>query len=288
MQATALARGVRVASSGSHALAVLQAAAEAAHRAAGAGQDGGRVRVTIHLPQGTDPAAADRLTALGADVVHSAAAGIEGAEAEARAAAAEEGSTFVSAYNDVAVAGAQVREAACLSWCTPAGHAGAQVCLVGLPCCSAACCVALPLRRSRAIGADCTRDPLRPGHTGARAAGAGTWAQNPACPARGCCHASQGTVALELLMQAARGRLDAVFVPVGGGGLTAGVSAVLKAVAPHVHVIGGPPWRPQRRCLLYVAPRLVRVHAYGRRVPCSAPATSAPCEHASTLTEPPA
>ena len=39
----------------------------------------------------------------------------------------------------------------------------------------------------------------------------------------------QGTLAVELLMQLPAGKLDAVFVPVGGGGLMAGVAAVLKA-----------------------------------------------------------
>lgn len=49
--------------------------------------------------------------------------------------------------------------------------------------------------------------------------------------------AGQGTVALELLQQAPR-TLDAVFVPVGGGGLIAGIAAVLKEVRPEIRVIG--------------------------------------------------
>ena len=40
--------------------------------------------------------------------------------------------------------------------------------------------------------------------------------------------AGQGTVADELLRQSA-GQLDAVFVPVGGGGLIAGIGAYLKS-----------------------------------------------------------
>jgi len=47
----------------------------------------------------------------------------------------------------------------------------------------------------------------------------------------------QATVALELLDQHP-GPLDAVFVPVGGGGLLAGMAAVVKAVRPRVQVIG--------------------------------------------------
>jgi threonine dehydratase len=52
--------------------------------------------------------------------------------------------------------------------------------------------------------------------------------------------AGQGTVADELLRQSA-GRLDAVFVPVGGGGLIAGIGGYLKALRPDVLVIGVEP-----------------------------------------------
>jgi threo-3-hydroxy-L-aspartate ammonia-lyase len=51
--------------------------------------------------------------------------------------------------------------------------------------------------------------------------------------------AGQGTVALELLEQA--GELDAVIVPVGGGGLISGCATVLKALAPGCRVIGVEP-----------------------------------------------
>ncbi len=51
--------------------------------------------------------------------------------------------------------------------------------------------------------------------------------------------AGQGTVALELLRQW-RG-VDGVFVPVGGGGLLAGIAAYLGEVAPHVQVIAVEP-----------------------------------------------
>lgn len=50
--------------------------------------------------------------------------------------------------------------------------------------------------------------------------------------------AGQGTVALELTRQIILDDLDAVFVPVGGGGLIAGVATYLKKVAPHVKIIG--------------------------------------------------
>jgi threonine dehydratase len=52
--------------------------------------------------------------------------------------------------------------------------------------------------------------------------------------------AGQGTIGRELLEQARDG-LDAVFVPVGGGGLIAGIAASLKAARPSVRVIGVEP-----------------------------------------------
>ena len=52
--------------------------------------------------------------------------------------------------------------------------------------------------------------------------------------------AGQGTIGDELLRQSA-GRIDAVFVPVGGGGLLAGVSVFLKELLPDIKVIGVEP-----------------------------------------------
>jgi len=52
--------------------------------------------------------------------------------------------------------------------------------------------------------------------------------------------AGQGTVGLELLQQAPRD-LGAIFVPIGGGGLAAGVAAVAKALRPGVRVYGVEP-----------------------------------------------
>jgi len=49
--------------------------------------------------------------------------------------------------------------------------------------------------------------------------------------------AGQGTVGMELLRQQP-GRLDAVFVPVGGGGLIAGMAAYIKYLRPEVKIIG--------------------------------------------------
>ncbi|SDA62806.1 Pyridoxal-phosphate dependent enzyme [Pseudomonas sp. NFACC15-1] len=49
--------------------------------------------------------------------------------------------------------------------------------------------------------------------------------------------AGQGTVAMEILRQHP-GRLDAIFVPVGGGGLIAGIAAYVKYLRPEVRIIG--------------------------------------------------
>ncbi|MGH8566687.1 MAG: threonine ammonia-lyase, biosynthetic, partial [Gammaproteobacteria bacterium] len=49
--------------------------------------------------------------------------------------------------------------------------------------------------------------------------------------------AGQGTVGKEILEQRA-GDLDAIFVPVGGGGLIAGVAAYVKHLLPAIRVIG--------------------------------------------------
>lgn len=52
--------------------------------------------------------------------------------------------------------------------------------------------------------------------------------------------AGQGTVAMEMLRQQ-RGAIDAIFVPVGGGGLLAGVAAYVKYLYPNIRVIGVEP-----------------------------------------------
>jgi threonine dehydratase len=51
--------------------------------------------------------------------------------------------------------------------------------------------------------------------------------------------AGQGTVALEILEDAPN--IDALVVPVGGGGLLAGVSVAVKANYPHIEVYGAEP-----------------------------------------------
>ena len=49
--------------------------------------------------------------------------------------------------------------------------------------------------------------------------------------------AGQGTVGMEVLRQHP-GRIDAIFVPVGGGGLIAGIGAYVKAIEPSIRLIG--------------------------------------------------
>jgi threonine dehydratase len=52
--------------------------------------------------------------------------------------------------------------------------------------------------------------------------------------------AGQGTIGMEILHQAP-GDVDAVFVPVGGGGLIAGIAAYVKAISPRTRIIGVEP-----------------------------------------------
>ncbi|MFY0656495.1 threonine ammonia-lyase, biosynthetic [Neptunomonas sp.] len=52
--------------------------------------------------------------------------------------------------------------------------------------------------------------------------------------------AGQGTIAMEILRQES-GPIDAIFVPVGGGGLIAGIAAYVKYLRPETKVIGVEP-----------------------------------------------
>ncbi|MCR4666201.1 MAG: threonine ammonia-lyase, biosynthetic [Desulfovibrio sp.] len=52
--------------------------------------------------------------------------------------------------------------------------------------------------------------------------------------------AGQGTIGMEILRQHS-GQLHAVFVPIGGGGLAAGVAAYIKLLRPDIRVIGVEP-----------------------------------------------
>ena len=52
--------------------------------------------------------------------------------------------------------------------------------------------------------------------------------------------AGQGTIGVEILEQA-EGDIDAIFVPIGGGGLIAGIAAYVKQLRPGIRIIGVEP-----------------------------------------------
>ena len=74
--------------------------------------------------------------------------------------------------------------------------------------------------------------------------------------------AGQGSVAVELVNQGPRD-LSAVFVPVGGGGLIAGMAAYIKAVRPKVQVIGVEPVDADAMAQSLAAGRRVRLDTVG-------------------------
>jgi threonine dehydratase len=73
--------------------------------------------------------------------------------------------------------------------------------------------------------------------------------------------AGQGTVAVEILRQSPR--LAAVFVPVGGGGLIAGMGACIKALQPDVQVIGVEPVDADAMAQSLAAGRRIRLPEVG-------------------------
>ena len=52
--------------------------------------------------------------------------------------------------------------------------------------------------------------------------------------------AGQGTIGMEILRQHS-GPLDAIFVPIGGGGLIAGIAAYVKSLYPQIRIVGVEP-----------------------------------------------
>ena len=52
--------------------------------------------------------------------------------------------------------------------------------------------------------------------------------------------AGQGTIAVEILKQA-RENIDAIFVPIGGGGLIAGIATYIKSMNPDIRIVGVEP-----------------------------------------------
>jgi threonine dehydratase len=53
--------------------------------------------------------------------------------------------------------------------------------------------------------------------------------------------AGQGTIAMEILRQRHGDEIDGIFVPIGGGGLIAGIAAYAKALYPRIRIIGVQP-----------------------------------------------
>nr|CAD1832590.1 unnamed protein product [Ananas comosus var. bracteatus] len=73
----------------------------------------------------------------------------------------------------------------------------------------------------------------------------------------------QGTVGMEIIRQL-KGPLHAIFVPVGGGGLIAGIAAYVKRVRPEIKVIGVEPSDANAMALsLYHGQRVMLEHVGG-------------------------
>ena len=50
--------------------------------------------------------------------------------------------------------------------------------------------------------------------------------------------AGQGTIGMEILRQHDLNKIARIFIPVGGGGLIAGIGSYVKRIAPHIEIIG--------------------------------------------------
>ncbi|HTM02630.1 MAG TPA: threonine ammonia-lyase, biosynthetic [Vicinamibacterales bacterium] len=74
--------------------------------------------------------------------------------------------------------------------------------------------------------------------------------------------AGQGTIGAEILRHS-QDRLSAVFVPVGGGGLIAGISGYIKALRPDVKVIGVEPFEADAMYRSLAAGQRVRLEQVG-------------------------
>jgi len=74
--------------------------------------------------------------------------------------------------------------------------------------------------------------------------------------------AGQGTIGAEILRQS-RGRVDAVFVPVGGGGLISGIAGYLKALLPAVKIVGVEPFEADAMWRSLQAGQRVRLEHVG-------------------------
>ncbi|MDX8377640.1 MAG: threonine ammonia-lyase, biosynthetic [Mariprofundales bacterium] len=77
--------------------------------------------------------------------------------------------------------------------------------------------------------------------------------------------AGQGTIAKELLAQAKQQdkRLDAIFIPIGGGGLAAGIAAYIKHHNPQIKIIGVEPFDSAAMSASVKAGQLVTLEQVG-------------------------
>ncbi|KAK4512142.1 uncharacterized protein ATC70_013385 [Mucor velutinosus] len=50
--------------------------------------------------------------------------------------------------------------------------------------------------------------------------------------------AGQGTIGMEILRQHDVSKISTIFIPIGGGGLIAGIGSYVKRIAPHIKIIG--------------------------------------------------
>jgi len=74
--------------------------------------------------------------------------------------------------------------------------------------------------------------------------------------------AGQGTIGAEIL-QHSQDRLSAVFVPVGGGGLIAGIAGYLKVLRPDIRIVGVEPYEADAMFQSMAAGRRVRLDHVG-------------------------
>ena len=75
--------------------------------------------------------------------------------------------------------------------------------------------------------------------------------------------AGQGTLGIELLQQSQACPLDAVVVPVGGGGLLSGVATAIKGLFPSVAVFGAEPLNADDTSRSFMSGKLVASHRPG-------------------------
>ncbi len=75
--------------------------------------------------------------------------------------------------------------------------------------------------------------------------------------------AGQGTIAMEILRQRRGDSIAAIFVPIGGGGLIAGIAAYAKSLYPQIRIIGVEPADAASMQAAFTAGRPVRLERVG-------------------------